>query len=343
MRLKWISKRSKQSSNETHQIISKRFKRLKFVNFYKRFIKNFSKIVKSLIRLTRKNQSFYWSQNCQIAFEQLKKRVIESSILSYFSSELETFLESNSFDYVSIEILSQKENDDHIKSVIYFSKTLSFAECNYEIYDKELLTIIRCFEQWKAELQSIKSLINVYIDHKSLKYFMITKKLNKKQAKWAKFLIEFDFKIAYQSEKKNDKANSLIKRLENRSIDESDDRNKHMHQTILSAKKVDSRIVQEINDTEENSNSKLFLFDRVETVNQEDHKCTEIRKILRKNKKSYDEMLLKKFKSIENILFFKKKVMNIRVRSVKTRHNQRDSWSIRFKTFKYSSYMQISS
>jgi hypothetical protein len=98
-----------------------------------------------------------------------------------------------------------------------------------------------------------------------------------------------------------------------------------MHQTILSAKKVDSRIVQEINDTEENSNSKLFLFDRVETVNQEDHKCTEIRKILRKNKKSYDEMLLKKFKSIENILFFKKKVMNIRVRSVKTRHNQRDS------------------
>jgi hypothetical protein len=35
--------------------------------------------------------------------------------------------------------------------------------------------------------------------------------------------------------------------------------------------------------------------------------------------------------------------MNIRVRSVKTRHNQRDSWSIRFKTFKYSSYMQISS
>jgi hypothetical protein len=79
---------------------------LKFVNFYKRFIKNFSKIVKSLIRLTRKNQSFYWSKNCQITFEQLKKRVIEASVLSYFSSELETFLESDSFDYVSIEALS---------------------------------------------------------------------------------------------------------------------------------------------------------------------------------------------------------------------------------------------
>jgi hypothetical protein len=81
-----------------------------------------------------------------------------------------------------------------------------------------------------------------------------------------------------------------------------------MHQTILSAEKVDSRIVQEINDTEENSNSKLSLFDRVKTVNQEDHKCIEIRKILRKNKKSYDEILFKKFKSIENILFFKEKL-----------------------------------
>jgi hypothetical protein len=119
---------------------------LKFVNFYKRFIKNFPKIAKSLIRLTRKDQSFYWFENCQIAFEQMKKRVIETFVLSYFSLELETFLESDSFNYVSIEMLFQEENNDHIKSIIYFFKTLSFAECNYEIYDKELLTIIRCFE-----------------------------------------------------------------------------------------------------------------------------------------------------------------------------------------------------
>ncbi len=138
-------------------------------------------------------------------------------------------MKSDSSDYVSIEILFQKENDDLIRSVAYFSKTLSLVECNYEIYDKELLAIIRCFEQWRAELQSVKTFINVLIDHKSLKYFMITKKLNRRQTRWAKFLVEFDFKIAYQSEKNNDKANSLIRRFENRSIDESDVRNKHMH------------------------------------------------------------------------------------------------------------------
>jgi hypothetical protein len=153
---------------------------LKFVNFYKRFIKIFFKFVKSLIRLIRKNQFFYWFENCQIAFEQLKKRVIETFVLSYFSFELKTYLKSDSFDYVSIEILSQKENDDLIKSVAYFSKTLSFAECNYEIYDKELLTIIRCLKQWRTELQSVESFINILFDHKSLEYFMTIKKLNKR-------------------------------------------------------------------------------------------------------------------------------------------------------------------
>jgi hypothetical protein len=81
---------------------------------------------------------------------------------------------------VSIEILSQKENDDLIKSMTYFSKTLFSVECNYEIYDKELLAIIHCFEKWRVELQSIELFINVFIDYKSLKYFMTIKKLNKR-------------------------------------------------------------------------------------------------------------------------------------------------------------------
>ncbi len=105
------------------------------------------------------------------------------------------------------------------------------------------------------------------LSNKSLKYFMITKKFNKRKTKWAKFLIEFDFKIAYQSEKKNDKTNSLIKRLEDRLIDELNDRNKHMHQNVLSSEKVDSRILQKFNDIEK-ENSELSLFDKVKLTNQ---------------------------------------------------------------------------
>ncbi len=246
-------------------------------------------------------------------------------MLSYFSLELKTFIKSDWFDYVSIEILFQKENDDLIKSVTYFSKTLFSAECSYEIYDKKLLTIIRCFEQWRVKLQSMKTFINVLIDHKSLKYFMITKKLNRRQTRWTEFLIEFDFKIIYQSEKKNDKANLLIKHLEDRSIDESNDRNKHMHQTVLSTEKIDSQIIQKLNNTEEDF--ELFLFDRVKTINQKNSTCMTIRNAIQNKKKSFDEILLKKFEMIENTLFFKKKLWisesdQLKLNTIKKIHDQ---------------------
>ncbi len=170
---------------------------MSFVNFYKRFIKDFFKVAKFFVKFIRKNHLFSWLKNCQITFNELKKWVIKVLILSYFSSTLKTFLKLNSSNYVSIEILSQKENDDHIKSIIYFFKTLFFVECNYEIYDKELLIIIRCFKQWRTKLQSIEKFINVLIDHKSLEYLITIKKLNKRQTRWAEFLSEFDFKIIY--------------------------------------------------------------------------------------------------------------------------------------------------
>jgi hypothetical protein len=107
---------------------------------------------------------------------------------------------------------------------------------------------------------------------------MTIKKLNKRQTRWIEFLVEFDFKIVYQSKKKNDKTNSLIERFENKSIDESNDRNKHMHQIVLFLNKIDSRVVQELNDTEEDT--RLFLFDRVKTINQKDRTCIKIRKVL---------------------------------------------------------------
>jgi hypothetical protein len=80
-----------------------------------------------------------------------------------------------------------------------------------------------------------------------------------------------------------------------------------MHQIVLSSEKIDSRILQKLNDIEE-ENSKLSLFEKVKLANQEDSTCIAIRNAIRDRKKSFDEMLLKKFEMIENTLFFKKKL-----------------------------------
>jgi hypothetical protein len=169
--------------------------------------------------------------------------VIETSVLTYFRFDLKIYLECDSSDYVFERILSQKnEKDQLIRLVAYFFKTLSSAECNYEIYDKKLLTIIRCFEEWRVELQSINKLVKVLTNHKILEYFMIIKKLNKRQTRWVELLANFDFEITYQAEKIHEKANVLTRRSNDRLENETDERNKYMYQTLFSANRLNDKL-----------------------------------------------------------------------------------------------------
>ncbi len=208
---------------------------LKFCNFYRRFIRNFVKIVKSLIKLTRKNVVFNWNKACKIVFEFLKRKIIEASILIHFDLKKQIYIKNDSFDFVFARILSQMRKNDELHFVTFFSKNLVSIECNYEIYDKELLTIVRCFEQWRLELLFIEFDVSVkmLIDHKNLEYFMFTKQLNRRQSKWAQFLIDFHFVIIYLFDKSNEKADSLIKRTKNVS-NKKNDRQKQQNQILLS-------------------------------------------------------------------------------------------------------------
>ncbi len=76
----------------------------------------------------------------------MKKRMTEASILRHFDQNRKAILETDSFNYVNDDILSQYDDEETLHSMIYYSKNLSLAECNYEIYDKKLLAIIRAFK-----------------------------------------------------------------------------------------------------------------------------------------------------------------------------------------------------
>jgi hypothetical protein len=187
-----------------------------------------------LIKLIRKDVIFNWNEACKIAFELLKRTVIEASILAHFDLKKQIYIKSDSFDFVSAKVLSQMRKNDELHLVKFFSKNLVSIECNYEIYDKELLTIVRCFEQWRFESLFIKSDVSIkmLIDHKNLKYFLFIKQLNRRQSKWAQFLIDFHFVLIYLFDKSNEKANSLIKRIKNVS-DKKNDRQKQQNQILL--------------------------------------------------------------------------------------------------------------
>ena len=150
--------------------------------------------------------------------------VTEAPILAHHKQGLKTIVETNSSDYISSRVLSQLGEDGLLHLVAFFSKNLNPAECNYEIYDKVLLAIIRCFEQWRLELEVTGIQIKVITDHKSLKYFITTKKLSRRQARWAKFLSGFNFVIFYTPHRENGKADSLTCRPNDCLADDHDDR-----------------------------------------------------------------------------------------------------------------------
>ena len=103
-------------------------------------------------------------------------------ILRHYNLNLKIVVETDASDYVSEGILSQYDKNDVLHLIAYFFKKHNSAECNYEIYDKELMTIVCTFKEWRSELKGSTYSINVITDYKNLEYFMFIKQLSCCQA-----------------------------------------------------------------------------------------------------------------------------------------------------------------
>ena len=81
--------------------------------------------------------------------------------------------------------------------MVFYSKSLSPVEWNYEVHDKKMLAIICALEEWRYFLEGARHPVEIWIDYKNLEYFMTAKKLNHRQAHWSLYLACFDFKLIY--------------------------------------------------------------------------------------------------------------------------------------------------
>ncbi len=211
---------------------------VRFVNFYHCFIKNFSKLVKSFTQLTRKNTSFVWNEICVQVFDNLKKQVSSILVLRHFDLKRQAILKINALNYVKDEILSQYNDEKVFHSMIFYSKSMILAEINYHIYDKKLLIIIQCFEHLWLKLKCTELLIQMFINHQTLKIFMKNKQLSRQQVNYLNILLKFNFQIIFRSDKMNIKIDALIRMLLV-NISESAQCLEDHFQTILIFDKVD--------------------------------------------------------------------------------------------------------
>ncbi len=256
-----------------------------FCNFYQRFIKNFSKIVHSLIQLTQKEMRFEWNHACQMIFDHMKKWMTEAFILRQFDQNKETILETDLFDYVNDDILSQYDDEEILHSMIYYSKNLSLVECNYEIYDKKLLAIIWAFKHWWSELKLTELSIKMFIDHQALMSLMKNKELSRHQMRWVQKLADFNFKIIYWSDKQNIKINALTRRADFVLRDFDDERVRYQWITILTSNWM------KIADLKKNVNKSIYK--QVLDVNEIDENCTLLREAIERDEAQCKDIKLK--------------------------------------------------
>jgi len=188
---------------------------LGFVNFYHRFIQDFSAKAQPLFDLTHPKQVWKWSGREQVAFEDLKIVVTTAPVLMSPQDSEPFRIEADSSDFATGAVLSQQLTMDRKwHPVAFYSKSLSSVEWNYKIHNKEMLAIIHALEEWRHFLEGATYPVEIWTDHKNLEYFMTAKKLNRRQAHWSLHLARFNFLLHYHPGRTMGKPDTLLRRAD---------------------------------------------------------------------------------------------------------------------------------
>ncbi|TFY52178.1 hypothetical protein EVJ58_g10156 [Rhodofomes roseus] len=192
-----------------------------FANFYRKFIHHFSERARPLVDLTRKDVRWHWDVTQQEAFSDLKNEFMKAPTLLMPDDSKPFAIECDSSKFATGGVLLQQDENGDWHPCSFISQSLNPAERNYEIYDRELLAIVRGLEAWRHYLIGAPHEVLIRSDHKNLTYWRTARKLNRRQARWSLFLSKFDYKLVHVPGSQMTIADALSRRADH--DDGSDD------------------------------------------------------------------------------------------------------------------------
>jgi len=136
--------------------------------FLPSFIYGYSEITVLLKCLTHKGTPWHFSDECHSAFEALKKAFTTALVLTHWIPDTQITVETDASDYALTAVLSILTPNGNLHPIAFHSQTFSAPELNYDVHDKELLTIFEAFKQWQHYLKGSGCLIDVVTDHWNL-------------------------------------------------------------------------------------------------------------------------------------------------------------------------------
>ncbi|KAK1649975.1 hypothetical protein QYE76_067780 [Lolium multiflorum] len=183
--------------------------------FYRRFIKDFSKISKPLTNLLQKDVPFVFDDDCKEAFETLKKALTTAPIVEPPDWNLPFEIMCDASDFAVGAVLGQRV-DKKLNVIHYASKTLDAAQRNYATTEKELLAVVFACDKFRPYI--VDSKVTIHTDHAAIRYLMTKKDAKPRLIRWVLLLQEFDLHIVDRKGVDNPVADNLS-RLENIAYD----------------------------------------------------------------------------------------------------------------------------
>ena len=178
--------------------------------YYRKFIKEFSKIAKPLTKLTKKTEKFAWAAEQQIAFNTLKEKLTTAPVLQYPDFTKEFNVTTDASDYAIGAVLSQGPigND---RPIAYASRILNRAEQNYSTTEKELLAIVWAVKHFRPYVYGTK--FKIVTDHKPLIWLFNVNDPGSRLIRWRLKLEEYDYEIIHKAGRANANADALSRNV----------------------------------------------------------------------------------------------------------------------------------
>jgi hypothetical protein len=177
---------------------------LGLTNYFRRFIKDYARVVHPLTDLLKLNVKWNWSLVCERAFEQVKQLLTTAPVLA-----LPDWRSHKSFDMVcdasQLGVGGMLLQDQ--KPIAFESRKLTAAECNYSPTELEMLAVVYCTKKWRCYIEG--RAVNVYTDHKPNTYFATTSMMSRRSARWLEDLQGYDFVWHYKPGPQNVVADAL--------------------------------------------------------------------------------------------------------------------------------------
>ena len=184
---------------------------LGFCNYYRRFVKDFAGIASPLFSLTKTKVPFIWNDECQTAFDRLRKELITAPVLE-FPDYTGTFVLDTDASNTSLgAVLSNVINGEE-RPLVYASRVLSKTETNYSTTKREALAVVQAVKWFKPYIWGVKFVLRT--DHSSLQWLFRQKEPDGMTFRMQQQLQEFDFNVVHRAGAKHGNADGLSSMLE---------------------------------------------------------------------------------------------------------------------------------